>query len=411
MDLKRSPLAPDTLANLPAINGVRIATAATGMKYAGRDDFMLMLFDEGATIAGVFTTSRCPSAPVDWCRERLGNGRVGAIAVNAGNANAFTGQKGIQAVEETAAGISSAAGVDASHIHLASTGVIGEPLEASMLTGHLADMVGRATSENWPSAAEAIRTTDTFAKLATANADIDGKTVTINGIAKGSGMIAPDMATMLAFVVTDAPIAAPVLRSLLTASNETSFNAVTVDSDTSTSDTVLAVATGAADGVSAITEETDPRLAGFRSAFDTVMQDLALQVVRDGEGATKLVKITIEGAEDAGSAKRIALAVANSPLVKTAIAGEDANWGRIVMAIGKAGETADRDQLSISFGDVEVARNGERVPDYSEEAASAVMQRDEIAISANVGVGNGSATVWTCDLTKTYIEINGDYRS
>ncbi|MCW6507544.1 bifunctional glutamate N-acetyltransferase/amino-acid acetyltransferase ArgJ [Lichenifustis flavocetrariae] len=408
-----SPLAPKSMPDMPAIDGVRFASGAAGIKYKGRTDVTLVLFDEGTTVAGVFTTSKCPSAPVDWCRANLGAGRARALVVNSGNANAFTGRKGVTAVELTAKLTSEATSVPASEIFLASTGVIGEPLPAERFGSVLGDLVRAADPDGITEAARAIMTTDTYPKVATATVDLGGVPVTISGIAKGAGMIAPDMATMLSFVFTDAPVEASALQTLLSRGVKGSFNAITVDSDTSTSDTLMIFATGAAArrGAPAITNAQDPRLAGFAQALDRLLLDLAHQVVKDGEGARKFVAVTVEGAEDDVAAKRIALSIANSPLVKTAVAGEDANWGRVVMAVGKAGERAERDRLAIHFGDTRVAVNGERDPDYSEAATSAYMKNEAITIRTELGLGHGRATVWTCDLTKAYVEINGDYRS
>jgi glutamate N-acetyltransferase / amino-acid N-acetyltransferase len=406
-----SPLAPKSYPEMPVLRGLRMATAAAGIKYKNRTDVLLMVFDEAASVAGVFTRSKCPSAPVDFCRANLSNGRARAVVVNSGNANAFTGVKGRAATELTAKSASEAVSCDMGEIFLASTGVIGEPLDASKFAGVLGDMHDTATGDFWLEAAKAIMTTDTYPKVATRTAEIGGVTVTINGIAKGAGMIAPDMATMLSFVATDADIAPDALQALLSAGVGPTFNSVTVDSDTSTSDTLLLFATGKAEGQVRVETADDPRLSSFRVALNDLLKDLALQVVRDGEGARKMVEITVEGAETDDAAKRIALSIANSPLVKTAVAGEDANWGRIVMAVGKSGEMADRDRLAIWFGDVRVAVNGERDPDYSEAAATAVMQQEDIPVRVEIGLGQGRATVWTCDLTKEYVAINGDYRS
>ena len=406
-----SPLAPKSYPAMPAIEGVRMATAEAGIKYKNRTDVLLMVFDAPATVAGVFTRSKCPSAPVDFCRANLAGGRARAVVVNSGNANAFTGRKGRAATELTAQSAADAVGCPTSEVFLASTGVIGEPLDATKFAGVLGDMNGRARGDFWLDAARAIMTTDTYPKVATRSAEIGGVTVTINGIAKGAGMIAPDMATMLSFVVTDAEIPAPVLQELLARGVGPSFNSVTVDSDTSTSDTLMLFATGAAKGRGQRPVATAADAAAFAEALNDLLRDLALQVVRDGEGARKMIEITVTGAESDASAKRIALSIANSPLVKTAVAGEDANWGRIVMAVGKAGEPADRDRLAIYFGDVRVAVDGERDPGYSEDAASAVMKRQDIPVRVDLGLGQGTATVWTCDLTKEYVEINGDYRS
>ena len=409
-----SPLAPATHPDLPPIPGVRIATAQAGIRYAGRTDVLWVALDAGTQAAGVFTRSKCPSAPVDWCREalRAGGGAARALVVNSGNANAFTGRKGRDAVRLTADIAGRAGGCAPESVFVASTGVIGEPLDAGKFEGVLAACAASAEAGNaaWTAAAHAIMTTDTFPKLATRRAEIGGVPVTINGIAKGAGMIAPDMATMLAFVFTDAALPATVLQDLLAAGTTTSFNCVTVDGDTSTSDTLMLFATGAAGNPAA--ERADaPALAGFRAALDDLLVELAQLVARDGEGARKFVTVAVEGAESDASAHRIALSIANSPLVKTAAAGEDANWGRVVMAVGKAGEPADRDRLAIWFGDVRVAVEGARDPDYSEAAAAAVMREPEITIRVALGLGSGRARVWTCDLTKEYIAINGDYRS
>lgn len=406
--MKVSPLAPKLYPELPALEGVTLAAVEAGIKYVGRKDLCLIRFEKPAEIAGVFTTSKCPSAPVDWCRKHLSKGKANAIVVNSGNANAFTGKKGIEAVELTAKAAGAVLDCNPKTIFLASTGVIGEPLDASGFEEKIRMAEAILAEDKWHEAAQAIMTTDTYPKLATRSFEVDGKTFTLNGIAKGSGMIAPDMATMLAFLVTDLPVDNKVLQKLLSQGTKTSFNAVTVDSDTSTSDTVLLASFG---GGKKIKEMGDKRLKPFKVALEQVMHELSMLLVRDGEGATKQVGIEVTGAKTKRSARRIAFAIANSPLVKTAVAGEDANWGRIVMAVGKAGEPADRDRLEIRFGDVVVAKNGERVPDYSEDDASRVMQQDEIEISVDLGIGSGSAKVWTCDLTKEYVAINGDYRS
>ncbi|MGB3503686.1 MAG: bifunctional glutamate N-acetyltransferase/amino-acid acetyltransferase ArgJ [Mesorhizobium sp.] len=406
-----SPLAPRKNPKMPAIAGVRIATAEAGIKYKGRTDLLLMAFDEGTEVAGVFTRSKCPSAPVDLCRANLPGGKAGVLVVNSGNANAFTGQKGRATTEATAKAAAQATGCKPAEVFLASTGVIGEPLDPAKFTHLLADLAKKAEPNGWTEAGRAIMTTDTYPKYATQKVLIGDAEVTINGIAKGAGMIAPDMATMLSFIATDAAISAPVLQDMLSKGTAKSFNAVTVDSDTSTSDTLMLFATGKAKGASRITDPKDPRLAAFRRALNKILKNLALQVVRDGEGARKQIEINVVGAKSAKSARRIALSIANSPLVKTAVAGEDANWGRVVMAVGKAGEPADRDLLSIWFGDNRLAHQGERDPGYSEERTSSYMKRDEITIRVDIGLGRGKATVWTCDLTKEYVAINGDYRS
>jgi glutamate N-acetyltransferase/amino-acid N-acetyltransferase len=405
-----SPLAPKSYPDLPQIAGVRFATAEAGIKYKNRTDVLLAAFDEGTTVAGVFTSSKCPSAPVDWCRNSLRHGVARGLLVNSGNANAFTGMKGRHTVEVSAGHAAKALGVAPSDIFLASTGVIGEPLDPAKFDAVTREMAGRLSAGPWMDAAKAIMTTDTYPKVATATVDFDGVTVSISGIAKGSGMIAPAMATMLSFVFTDAPISSSVLQGLLQPLIQRSFNAVTVDSDTSTSDTCLVFATGKAP-IDAINSADDPRARVFAEALGDVLHDLAILVVRDGEGASKMVTVKVEGAVSDESAFRIAQSIANSPLVKTAIAGEDANWGRVVMAVGKAGEPADRDRLSIGFGDHTLAENGERAPGYDEAAISAYMKNEELEIRVGIGLGNGAATVYTCDLTHGYIDINGSYRS
>jgi glutamate N-acetyltransferase/amino-acid N-acetyltransferase len=408
-----SPLAPKSLPQLPAIDGVRLATAAAGIRYANRTDVMLAIFEPGTTVAGVLTRSKCPSAPVEWCRARIKAGRAAALVVNSGNANAFTGRNGRAATKLTAELAAKAVACKPDHVFLASTGVIGEPLDAGKFAGVMERLAAAAQETDWLDAARSIMTTDTFPKLATATARLGKAAITINGFAKGAGMIAPDMATMLAFVFTDAPIAAPVLQALLKESVVDTFNAVTIDGDTSTSDTLLVFATGKAArrGAPRIARRSDPRLKAFRAAFQRVLADLAEQVARDGEGARKLVEVIVEGAVSKPSARRIALSIANSPLVKTAIAGEDANWGRVVMAVGKAGEPADRDRLSIWFGGIRVAHRGERDPTYDEAQVSAVMKKPEISLKVALGMGRGRDRVLTCDLTKEYVAINGDYRS
>ena len=408
-----SPLAPAHFPDMPEIAGVRMATAAAGIRYKGRTDVLLAVFDKGTTVAGVFTKSKCPSAPVDWCRDHLGGATARVLVVNSGNANAFTGRTGKEAAKYTAASAGKAAGCKAGEVFLASTGVIGEPLDASAFDLVMGDLVATAKPGDFEGAAKAIMTTDTFAKGATATAKIGSAKVTICGIAKGAGMIAPDMATMLSFIFTDAPIAAPALQSLLSKGVLDSFNAVTIDGDTSTSDTLLAFATGAAAdrGAPKIARASDPRLKGFVKALDAVLKSLAEQVARDGEGARKLVEVIVEGAVSDKSARRIAMSIANSPLVKTAIAGEDANWGRVVMAVGKAGEPADRDRLSIWFNGIRVAHKGMRDSAYDEAEVSAEMRKPVIKLKVGLGIGKGRDRVLTCDLTKEYVAINGDYRS
>jgi len=408
-----SPLAPSNFPDMPEIAGVRMATGAAGIRYKGRTDVLLALFDKCTTVAGVFTKSKCPSAPVDWCRDKITAGKARVLVVNSGNANAFTGRSGREATKYTATSASTAAKCKPGEVFLASTGVIGEPLDAHAFDRVMNELVVTARPGQFEAAARAIMTTDTFAKGATATARLGDATVSICGIAKGAGMIAPDMATMLSFIFTDAPIAAPVLQTLLVKGVADSFNAVTIDGDTSTSDTLLAFATGTASafGAPAISRAGDPRLKAFVKAFDGVLKSLAELVARDGEGARKLVEIIVEGATSARSARRIAMSIANSPLVKTAIAGEDANWGRVVMAVGKAGEPADRDRLSIWFNGIRVAHKGMRDPAYDEAEVSAAMMKDVIELKVGLGIGSGRDRVLTCDLTKDYVAINGDYRS
>ncbi len=408
-----SPLAPTNVPDMPVISGVKLATAAAGIRYKGRTDVLLAIMDPGTAVAGVFTRSKCPSAPVEWCRAKLPRGKARALVVNSGNANAFTGKTGKQSTALTASIAAKAVGCNPNEVYLASTGVIGEPLDATKFDGVLDTLAGQVAPGEWMGAAKAIMTTDTFPKVATATVKLGKANVTINGMAKGAGMIAPDMATMLSFVFTDAPITAGALQSLLKSGVEDTFNAVTIDGDTSTSDTLLAFATGAAaaHGAPKISRASDPRLKAFVKAFNAVLADLAEQVARDGEGARKLVEIIVEGATTKTSARRIAMSIANSPLVKTAIAGEDANWGRVVMAVGKAGEPANRDKLSISFNGIRVAKSGARDPSYNETEVSNAMKNPKVQIKVTLGLGKGRDRVLTCDLTKEYVAINGDYRS
>ncbi|WP_342360403.1 bifunctional glutamate N-acetyltransferase/amino-acid acetyltransferase ArgJ [Terrarubrum flagellatum] len=412
-DVPVSPLAPKSYPDLPAVPGVRFATAEAGIRYKGRTDVLFALMDKGTKVAGVFTKSKCPSAPVDWCREALEGGKARALVVNSGNANAFTGVTGKQSVKMTADIAAHAAGCKRKEVFIASTGVIGEPLDATKFEHVLADCAARAKEGPWQDAARAIMTTDTFPKAVSRTVEISGVPVTIVGLAKGAGMIAPDMATMLSFVFTDAPVKSSALQAMLSAGVKTSFNCLTIDGDTSTSDTLLLFATGAAAsrGAPVIDSATDKKGKAFRAALDDLLLELAQFVARDGEGARKFVEVRVTGATTSKSAHRVAMAIANSPLVKTAIAGEDANWGRVVMAVGKAGEPADRDRLSISFGDIRVAYKGLRDPAYDEAATSAYMKNENITLTADLGLGQGAARVWTCDLTKAYVEINGDYRS
>ena len=402
-----SPLAVP-LPALKPVAGVRLAVAEAGIRYKGRNDVMLAQFAEGTTVAGVFTRNLCPGAPVTYCREVLKGGLARGLVVNAGNANVFNGVSGIRAAETTAAAAARGLDVPPETIFLASTGVIGEPLPAQKIVAVMDRLVARLNPDGLAEAARAIMTTDTFPKAATRTARLCGEEVRVTGIAKGSGMVAPDMATMLCFIFTDAAIPAPASQAMLARAVDHSFNAITVDSDTSTSDMVLLFATGQAGN----RPTDDPaQLADFRRALGEVTHELALQVVRDGEGATKLVEITVDGAVSNHSARRIALSIANSPLVKTAIAGEDANWGRIVMAVGKAGEPADRDKLGVAIGGVWMAKAGGVVPGYNEAPVVAHMRGREIKIDVDIGLGQGRATVWTCDLTHGYIDINGAYRS
>ena len=405
----RSPLAPDKFPDLPAIDGLGLAVTASGLKYKNRDDLLLMTLCETATVAGVFTRSDTAAAPVIWSRDVVASGRAVAILTNAGNANAFTGERGLDTVHQTSAALAGALGISSDQILLASTGVIGEPLETALISAYFSELVANQGA-SWETAARAILTTDTFPKGAHVTCDIDGVSVNICGIAKGSGMIAPNMATMLGYIATDASVPADVLQTLLTTTTNHSFNAITVDSDTSTNDTVFLIATGRAKNPM-ITGADDPKLAGFRDALKQLMVDLATQIVRDGEGASKFITISVSGANSDRQARHIGLAIANSPLVKTAIAGEDANWGRIVMAVGKSNFGIDQRMISIKIGGFPVAANGMRVAEYDEIPIAAHMQTASIDIAVSVGAGAGMATVYSCDLTHGYISINADYRS
>ncbi|MDA5093020.1 bifunctional glutamate N-acetyltransferase/amino-acid acetyltransferase ArgJ [Aliiroseovarius sp. KMU-50] len=402
-----APLAPDAFPDLPVVAGARFAAAKAGVKYADRLDVMLAELAPGTTIAGTFTKSSTRSAPVLDCQAKLGGdaSEGAAFLVNAGNSNAFTGAAGTGSVEAITSAVSDVLGVPSSRVFTASTGVIGEPLPHDRIVAKIDELKGLLTPDAMKDAAEAIRTTDTFAKGSKAEVKVGDRTVHIAGIAKGSGMIAPDMATMLVFIFTDAKVAQADLQSMLSDLTDTTFNAITVDSDTSTSDTLLLAATGASGA------EVGLENAVFRDALNAVMLDLAHQVVKDGEGATKFVEIRVTGARSDADAKIHALAIANSPLVKTAVAGEDPNWGRIVAAIGKSGAYAERDRLSISFGDILVAEKGWVSPDYREEDGAACFKGDDIVITVDFGLGEGKSTVWTCDLTHAYIQINADYRS
>jgi glutamate N-acetyltransferase / amino-acid N-acetyltransferase len=410
---KPSPFAPAVLAKMPVIDGVRFSTAEAGIKYKNRTDLMVAVLDPGTAVAGVLTQSKTCSAAVLWCRESLKTGSGRIVVVNSGNANTFTGKKGRDAVQTTVDFAAKAAGCAPHEVYVASTGVIGEPMDAGKFAHLLDGQVKTARAEQTEAAARAIMTTDTYPKLATRTVKIGATDVYINGFCKGAGMIAPDMATMLCFMFTDAAIAQPVLQHLISAFAKTTFNCMTVDGDTSTSDTCLLFATGSAAkrGQMPITDAADPRLRAFEAALHDLMRDLAIQVAKDGEGLSKFVTFEVSGAEDWAAARKIALACANSPILKTAIAGEDPNWGRVVMAVGKSGEAADRDRLAIWFGDHIVARNGERAAEYVETTVAAYMKGREIMIRVDVGVGSGRAVVWTCDLTHDYVSINADYRS
>ncbi len=410
MNLKKSPLAPANFPDMPTIDGIDMWTAETGAKYKNRPDVLLVGLGGGAQVAGVFTKSTAPGAPIDWSKTCLENGANGGFLISAGNANVFTGQQGHEDVRAMAEFAASALGCAAQNIFVCSTGVIGEPMDLGPLSKVFTQNSFMNTQARWGQAAQAICTTDTYTKGAYAETEIGGVPVKICGIVKGSGMVMPDMATMLGFMFTDANIAQPVLQFLLSDYCETSFNAITVDSDTSTSDTVLLAATGRA-GHAQITDVGDRQLDGFKTALRAVMLDLAHQVVKDGEGAQKFITVEVAGAKTSRAAKNIGLSIANSPLVKTAIAGEDANWGRIIMAVGKSGEQASRDNLVIKINDYLVAAKGVRAPTYDEDVISKTMKKDDIHIWVDAGVGKASFTIWTCDLTHGYIDINADYRS
>jgi glutamate N-acetyltransferase/amino-acid N-acetyltransferase len=404
-----SPLAPSSFPELPKISGINLATAASGTRYKGRDDMLLITLAPDSNVAGVFTKSDTAAAPVRWSQTIAKTGKARAIVTNAGNANAFTGTLGHEAVHDMATGLAAKLKCDATAIMIASTGVIGEPLDVTALTPFFGKLVDNQTA-SWQAAANAILTTDTFAKGSHAKCFIEGKKVTLCGIAKGSGMIAPNMATMLGYIATDAALPASVLEHCLREANDESFNAITVDSDTSTNDSVFLMASGSAAN-RPINDPHDPLLDDFRTALGAVTRDLAIQIVRDGEGATKLITIDVIGANNKIAARQIGMAIANSPLVKTAIAGEDANWGRIVMAIGKLGIGILTDDISIDIGGHAVASAGMRVLDYDEVPIATHMTEEMVDIRVTVGTGVGTARVWTCDLTHGYISINADYRS
>lgn len=411
---KVSPFAPKSLPKVPPVAGVRFATAEAGIRYKGRTDLMVAVMDPGTVAAGVTTQSKTCSAPVLWCRKSLAaGGRARMLVVNSGNANAFTGRKGVEAVEITAKAATKAGDCTLDEIYLASTGVIGEPMDAMKFAYLLDGLAASAKPDAFEAAARAIMTTDTYPKLVVRKIAMGKAEVTLAGFCKGAGMIAPDMATMLCFMFTDAPIAQGVLQRLVSEHADTTFNCMTVDGDTSTSDTVLLFATGAAEkaGAPRILDAADPELAAFSAALHDAMRELAIMVAKDGEGLTKFVTVEVLGAECDRAARRIAMSIANSPILKTAIAGEDPNWGRVVMAVGKSGEAADRDKLSIWFGPHLVAREGERAPSYVEKTVAAYMKNAEIVIRVDVGIASGRATVWTCDLTHDYVAINADYRS
>ena len=405
-----SPLAPARFPDMPAVAGVLLAAAEARLRYRGRPDLLLAAFAPGTSVAGTLTRSETAAPPVHWCRALLGEGGARALVVNAGNANAATGQQGHAAVRQTAEAAAALVGCSADEVYISSTGVIGEQLPVEKLTAALSALHARLSDDAWPAAAAAIMTTDTYPKGASATAEIDGGPVVINGIAKGSGMIAPNMGTMLAYVFTDANLSAAALGPALRRGVNRSFNAITVDGDTSTNDTCLLFATGAARH-RPVTRAGDPRLRAFRAALEAVLTDLAQQIVRDGEGAQKLVAIAVRGAASEAAARKLGLAIANSPLVKTAIAGEDPNWGRIVAVVGRAGVAFDQGQLSIWIGAERAARDGVADPAFDEPAAARHMKGQEIEIAVEIGSGPGTATVWTCDLTHGYIEINADYRS
>jgi glutamate N-acetyltransferase/amino-acid N-acetyltransferase len=408
-----SPLAPASFPALPVIDGVEFAAAAAGVRYKGRTDVMLVRLAPGTAIAGAFTRSSTRAACVLDCQAKL-SGKVSdqgaAILVNSGNANAFTGAAGQASVDALTAAVGEKLGLPAARVFTSSTGVIGEPLPHDRIVAALGTLTGALSADGIAGAARAIMTTDTFPKGAAAEVAGDGGPIRIAGIAKGSGMIAPDMATMLVYIFTDATIAPATLQKMVSRQVDDSFNCITVDSDTSTSDALIVAATGRSPAAP-IKDLRGKVARDFEAALRAVMMDLAHQVVKDGEGATKFVEIRVTGAADAQDAHKVAMAIANSPLVKTAIAGEDANWGRIVAAVGKSGARADRDRLSIRFGDITVAENGWRAPDYSEAETSAYMKRQELVIGVDLGLGTAARTVWTCDLTHRYIDINADYRS
>ena len=410
MDLEISPLAPKSFPNMPFVNGVRMATANTETKYKGRPDLLLIDLVSGTSVAGVFTNSTSPGHPVIWCRDKLPKGKARGLVVNAGNANVFNGKSGMQALEAIVKSVTTLLHCTKNEVYVASTGVIGEKLDSTKIVEKITALDVNLQNQDWKDAAIAITTTDTFPKGSHRVIKVGKTAVNLVGIAKGSGMIAPDMATMLGFIFTDAQIPSQILQKLLSRNVKSTFNSITVDADTSTSDTLLLFATGAMENPLP-SNDLDPLLKEFEIALNEVMLDLAQQIVRDGEGAQKLIKINVNRASSAISARRIGLSIANSPLVKTAIAGEDANWGRVVMAVGKSGEKADRDKMCVWFGGIKIAENGGVVDNYDEKPVAKHMHGHEVVIDVDVGVGRGTATVWTCDLTHGYININADYRT
>jgi len=410
MDLKKSPLAPKNFPRMPGITGVSSSTSLSGLKYKGRPDLLLVKLKSNTSIAGVLTKTAVPGCPVIWCRDKLQKGKAQALFVNSGNANVFTGSEGQTAVKEIAKAVSAALKCPVNSVFMASTGVIGEKLNHKKIITKIPKMADKLREGRWNKAATAITTTDTFPKGASEVAFIGNKKIRIAGIAKGSGMIAPDMATMLSFIFTDANISSDILQTLLSRNVQNTFNAITVDSDASTSDTLLLFATGAAKSMVPMSAD-DPILKDFESALQSVMLNLAKQIVCDGEGAQKLIQVDVTGATSKKSAHKIGLAIANSPLVKTAIAGGDANWGRVVMAVGKSGEKADANNISVCFGKTTIAEKGAVVEGYDEAPVTEHLQGREIHLAVDVGLGNGKSTVWTCDLTHGYIQINADYRS
>ncbi|MBU99293.1 MAG: bifunctional ornithine acetyltransferase/N-acetylglutamate synthase [Rhodospirillaceae bacterium] len=410
MDLKKSPLAPKNFPRMPGITGVSSSTSLSGLKYKGRPDLLLVKLKSNTSIAGVLTKTAVPGCPVIWCRDKLQKGKAQALFVNSGNANVFTGSEGQTAVKEIAKAVSAALKCPVNSVFMASTGVIGEKLNHKKIITKIPKMADKLREGRWNKAATAITTTDTFPKGAYEVAFIGNKKIRIAGIAKGSGMIAPDMATMLSFIFTDANISSDILQTLLSRNVQNTFNAITVDSDASTSDTLLLFATGAAKSMVPMSAD-DPILKDFESALQSVMLNLAKQIVCDGEGAQKLIQVDVTGATSKKSAHKIGLAIANSPLVKTAIAGGDANWGRVVMAVGKSGEKADANNISVCFGKTTIAEKGAVVEGYDEAPVTEHLQGREIHLAVDVGLGNGKSTVWTCDLTHGYIQINADYRS